>query len=211
MTCEVEFMRNKRLKLKERGLTVNGNPFFFSKECVMCGNGFIALRDRAKYCSKECRTKSTAIWNKSKPEKRKEYYRRGYKPIPKTVRACNKCGAEYKTASNSSVYCPSCRNETIKICDKMRRIRLKGSTIHRTYLREYKKQHKNFTCYYCGEKFSVKRMTVDHVIPISRGGLNEPSNWCHSCFHCNSRKSNLNPTLFIERKNKSEGQLLLAI
>ena len=47
-----------------------------------------------------------------------------------------------------------------------------------------------FVCRYCGvngEK-SVK-WCVDHVVPLSRGGSNEPENLVACCFPCNSSKS----------------------
>lgn len=34
------------------------------------------------------------------------------------------------------------------------------------------------------------RFTVDHVIPLSKGGVDSPDNLALACFHCNRRKSN---------------------
>jgi 5-methylcytosine-specific restriction endonuclease McrA len=43
-------------------------------------------------------------------------------------------------------------------------------------------------CEYCGE---AKTLTVDHVIPKSRGGKDKPSNWKASCKDCNVDKGHL--------------------
>ena len=43
-----------------------------------------------------------------------------------------------------------------------------------------------YTCAYCHRP--TKRLTVDHVVPISRGGRNEISNIVPACRSCNSRK-----------------------
>lgn len=47
-----------------------------------------------------------------------------------------------------------------------------------------------FVCRYCGVsgEESVK-WCVDHVVPLSRGGSNEPENLVACCFPCNSSKS----------------------
>lgn len=43
-----------------------------------------------------------------------------------------------------------------------------------------------FCCAYCGQKSS--RLTVDHIIPRSRGGSNDFENCVASCKCCNNRK-----------------------
>jgi CRISPR/Cas system Type II protein with McrA/HNH and RuvC-like nuclease domain len=48
----------------------------------------------------------------------------------------------------------------------------------------------NHECVYCGSK---KDLTLDHVMPKSRGGSNEWTNLVTSCFKCNLKKSNRTP------------------
>jgi 5-methylcytosine-specific restriction endonuclease McrA len=43
-------------------------------------------------------------------------------------------------------------------------------------------------CMYCGNHFSRGELTRDHVIPISRGGLDIWQNVVTACLHCNVRK-----------------------
>src|SRR5207244_411029 len=43
-------------------------------------------------------------------------------------------------------------------------------------------------CHYCGENFSVEELTVDHKIPVLRGGEDIPSNVVLACLSCNSQK-----------------------
>ena len=47
-------------------------------------------------------------------------------------------------------------------------------------------------CEYChaSEKWQYVHFTIDHVVPISKGGRNDVSNLALACFHCNRRKSN---------------------
>ncbi len=43
-------------------------------------------------------------------------------------------------------------------------------------------------CQYCGKKFETKDLTLDHVIPIARGGRTTWDNIVSSCVPCNTRK-----------------------
>ncbi len=47
-----------------------------------------------------------------------------------------------------------------------------------------------FTCQYCGQKGSVRELTLDHVIPQSRGGKANWKNIVTACHPCNSKKGN---------------------
>ena len=43
-------------------------------------------------------------------------------------------------------------------------------------------------CQYCGKKFETKDLTLDHVIPVTRGGRTTWDNIVSSCVPCNTRK-----------------------
>lgn len=43
-------------------------------------------------------------------------------------------------------------------------------------------------CYFCGEKFPPKELTMDHLVPLSRGGTSRKSNLVPACKECNTRK-----------------------
>jgi 5-methylcytosine-specific restriction enzyme A len=48
-------------------------------------------------------------------------------------------------------------------------------------------------CYYCNDKFSKDALTMDHLIPIVRGGKSTKSNVVVCCKACNSKKKYLTP------------------
>lgn len=50
----------------------------------------------------------------------------------------------------------------------------------------------NYTCQYCGK--TGEQMTVDHVIPKSRGGKNSFDNTVSSCYTCNNSKGDRTPS-----------------
>ena len=48
-------------------------------------------------------------------------------------------------------------------------------------------------CQYCGEQPGASRLTIDHVIPQSRGGRTKFTNVVTACERCNLRKGNRTP------------------
>ena len=48
-------------------------------------------------------------------------------------------------------------------------------------------------CYYCHRRFPPKELTMDHIVPVIRGGFSNRSNIVPCCKECNSRKSYLLP------------------
>ena len=57
----------------------------------------------------------------------------------------------------------------------------------RIYMRD------KFRCQYCGDKKNAGELTLDHILPRSRGGDNSPVNIVTACIACNNRKSNRTP------------------
>ena len=49
-------------------------------------------------------------------------------------------------------------------------------------------------CYYCGEQFDPKELTLDHVVPLVRGGKSTKGNCVAACKECNSKKKDLLPS-----------------
>ena len=48
-----------------------------------------------------------------------------------------------------------------------------------------------YLCEYChtAEQWQYVPFTVDHIVPLNRGGPDTPNNLALACFHCNRRKS----------------------
>lgn len=51
----------------------------------------------------------------------------------------------------------------------------------------------NYTCQYCGAKPSHDELTIEHIVPRSRGGPTTWENTCLACFMCNSQKADKLP------------------
>ncbi len=57
-------------------------------------------------------------------------------------------------------------------------------------------------CYYCKRKFKPKDLTMDHKIPLSRGGMSIKENLVPCCKECNFKKKYLLPIEWEEYMNK---------
>ena len=50
-----------------------------------------------------------------------------------------------------------------------------------------------YRCQYCGTRGGLFDLTIDHIIPSSRGGRTAAENLCAACFACNQRKGDRTP------------------
>lgn len=48
-------------------------------------------------------------------------------------------------------------------------------------------------CYYCGAPTPPKELTMDHIVPVARGGKTTKGNVVPCCKACNTRKKQLLP------------------
>ena len=48
-------------------------------------------------------------------------------------------------------------------------------------------------CYYCGNSFLPEHLTMDHIVPIIRGGKSTRGNVVSACKECNNNKKYLLP------------------
>jgi 5-methylcytosine-specific restriction endonuclease McrA len=55
----------------------------------------------------------------------------------------------------------------------------------------FKRDH--FTCQYCGVQPGMEELTLDHVLPRSRGGQSRWDNCVLACLECNKRKADRTP------------------
>ncbi len=55
-------------------------------------------------------------------------------------------------------------------------------------------------CHYCGEKFSPDELTMDHIVPVARGGKSARGNVVPCCKECNNEKKYLTPAELIMRR-----------
>lgn len=157
---------------------------------------------------KECTAKRIAEWRKKHPDlvksrnkaTRKKYHaeriQRDREYYHKNIEERRRRAREYywrkrdQVRKNQSEWArqnPEAKN-AVNRRRRTRELGGEGSHTAADIERIYKAQKGR--CYYCGKK---AKLTVDHIVPLSRGGTNDPSNIVGACEHCNSSKGNKLP------------------
>ena len=78
----------------------------------------------------------------------------------------------------------------------------KSSVKRKRYSTEQRKliyKNDNGRCQLCGRKIEFERATLDHVIPLSQGGIDSLDNIKLACESCNRQKASYLPDQFIDR------------
>ena len=71
----------------------------------------------------------------------------------------------------------------------------------------WKRKRAEGTCYYCGQKFLPAELTMDHIVPLIRGGKSVKANLVPSCKECNNKKRHMLPIEwdeYLEKLGKHE-------
>lgn len=175
-----------RYYTKVRGTTPQKkNP----KPCEECGEKFTPLRSTAIYCSTRCGSRGNRRKSRWNP----------------TPMECLNCGTEFVPQRRASVTCSrDCYMQAVYITRGYgieSRARFYGVEYQRIENRDVFERD-NWVCGICSQPIdpSVKRpdmmsASLDHIIPISKGGPHTPDNVQAAHLRCNVRKSATMPTL----------------
>ena len=167
--------------------------------CARCGS-LLAGTCRRKYCSRRCLEQDVYERRKAAGYFLQRPHSRRF-----GLRSCEICGLSYRPSWNRQRTCSRTCGEALRRyvtgtlpvappdehTRKGRRRKLEiqavGLTVTQRYqlLRKWRSQNKR--CLYCGGQCQ----TVDHVVPLNRGGDNREGNLAPACRSCNSRKGDL--------------------
>lgn len=151
----------------------------------------LGVTSRCKKCHREQRREAAADFHAARGELRsleangssRCYKCKEVKPLCRFL----------KNKNYSTGYCRLCLD-----CNNRARA---GYRLHRRKsMRDYTRwevfEDDNFTCYLCEEVLSVDTpanhpasLSIDHVLPLSRGGIDERTNVRTSCLSCNQKKN----------------------
>jgi CRISPR/Cas system Type II protein with McrA/HNH and RuvC-like nuclease domain len=62
-------------------------------------------------------------------------------------------------------------------------------------------------CHYCGRKFAAKELTMDHIVPLARGGTSSQGNIVPACRECNRDKKLGTPVESLLKTLRESGEL----
>jgi len=52
----------------------------------------------------------------------------------------------------------------------------------------WKRKRSSGVCHYCGQNVGAKALTMDHLVPLVRGGRSNKGNLVPACKDCNNKK-----------------------
>lgn len=73
----------------------------------------------------------------------------------------------------------------------IRRERAKARDLRKT--RWWQQKIAKGRCHYCGRRVNPAALTMDHLVPLSRGGRSSKANLVPTCKECNTKKRTLLP------------------
>ena len=163
--------------------------------CIQCGKPIVAYPSQKRvFCSQACHYQ----------------HRTGTTRVPLSV--CGWCGRQFKSVTTTSK--PMGKRTRTRFCSRkcsaMARYDGKHPSMEppmrRTYLHSYRSRQRDAfvevvpfdyiyqrdrgVCQICGQRCSVKEASLDHILPISRGGTHEKRNVQLAHKRCNSIKLN---------------------
>jgi 5-methylcytosine-specific restriction endonuclease McrA len=180
--------------------------------CKQCGNSFIPTTRVSRLCSDDCKRVYSRI-------KCRDYNRVKHGTFGTVTKSCPYCGAAFtmeKYGSQQDYCTPTCRKKAYRRTDvgrqnhrsvkARRRARLVGAEVSPvTWLDVLIRDR--WICAICGAKINraakfphPQSATIDHIIPLAKGGPHSMANLQAAHFICNATKS-----------DQGGGQLRLAI
>ena len=187
--CELPCLAKGLCKEHYRRVASNGSV---SRKCLTCGCEFAVGNTRGrKYCSDKCAPKCSAIGCEDRAEdsgycgRHGTIYRR-IGDVPSLDYVCTLCGRQVRRDPNARFVkrgrkcCTECAAKTRRDHKKFRdAVIASGSAI----------------CGICGDDIALSlrwpdamSLSIDHIIPLARGGTNEDHNLQPAHLRCNFRK-----------------------
>ncbi len=161
--------------------------------CSCCGKEFRTYHNTKKFCSKECKANNSNLHSSSREKIVLE-------------NKCCECGDIYKTTSKAQRFCSyKCKTKHTGKANELKRRKYFIDGDHSITLSKLIEKENN-KCYLCNQECNSEDYviddkgtvicgnyypSVDHVVPLSKGGKHEWDNIKLAHRICNIRKSNI--------------------
>lgn len=161
--------------------------------CTHCGNTFIKTAAESKFCSRRC---ANTFNTSNRP---KQTSSKTYKGKQLTLLCCQICNSLFGSAQPMAKTCSEeCRATLVARrykakCEKRRaqKFKVHYEPVNRNDIFE----RDNWRCGLCYEEIDQslawphpKSKSIDHIVPVSKGGAHEPGNLQAAHLGCNSSK-----------------------
>jgi 5-methylcytosine-specific restriction endonuclease McrA len=166
-----------------------------SKLCVYCGTEFESAGTKQSFCSADCR-------NLNNRERASNRWRE-LNPQPTMYEfVCDRCGSaivrdSYLSPGRYGRFCESCRLERKAARYRKKTVRRQGVAKPATIYFDDVLARDGAVCWLCNDAIDLSLLrtsrmgaTLDHVIPISKGGADSLDNLRLAHWICNNKKSN---------------------
>lgn len=131
-----------------------------------------AYHNARKFCSVKCKAQSQKTGEKN--------------PRWMCKKVCPRCECESpEISSRKASICNGCRYK-LYVSKRIHEMRTRGSFDTKAWLS--KVQEMGFRCQICLITAGEAKMTIDHIIPVSKGGTNHINNLQPLCLRCNLLK-----------------------
>ncbi|MCR5402455.1 MAG: HNH endonuclease [Butyrivibrio sp.] len=172
------------------------------RECAYCGTAFIPKNANHRFCSSEC----CYQWSLEKSHRENQEH---FIPL---ISVCPHCGKIFATTlrAQDKQYCSElCRNRAAKERGKeIRKEQMKKAFVEPVGLKYVYRAYRG-VCAICGlpvpettEPSNQWAATVDHIIPLSKGGLHKRDNCQLAHRLCNSIKLDTEESFRIDWQQK---------
>jgi len=174
------------------------------RSCRQCGLTFTPKMDKGTFCSTRCCDRAMSVRNRLKENARRRRVSAARRKRRMPPRKCLACGVVFNPSRIKGRWCSKrclmrdwakhhpdiARSHRLVRRARLRRVPYERISPQVVFERD------GWTCQWCRQPTpaslirttSLSRPTIDHVVPLSKGGTHLYSNVQCLCFSCNSRK-----------------------
>ena len=175
----------------------------YEKKCKICNKPFKSESAISTLCSEECKRVNkhindakyrasehgAAVRRKNRKNESVIKSRKKYEQTDAFKQSKRRTAQKYAQTENGFIH-----DRTRKLNYYYRKYSAKyglyNPAAHVATLEEVKELMSATNCYYCGCELKREEKTIDHKLPVSKGGTNNMNNLVICCQHCNSLKNN---------------------
>ena len=196
-------------------------------QCRLCCK---AYNNQWSKDNKQRKAESTAKWYKENKERKRKYTADWYKNNKERKSQTNKEWLEKNRERRKEVQKEYRRRNKERISEYNKKYQQDKPEISREKTRRYRSRKRELfvedikekelidrdgtLCSYCRKELEFGTKTavhVDHVIPLSLGGIHDPNNLVLACRSCNTSKRDENPKDWVRDRNYSPSKFVVDI